>query len=123
MPTNELHSEWGRRLATAREALGLSISELARRTEIHKSHLARFELGEAGLGDEYRIRVAAEVGQRVESLFPYPDTTQDDPCPSAASAPGEAACRTRATEAATRSPAPSAPAQAGSAPEGSRVHE
>jgi transcriptional regulator with XRE-family HTH domain len=75
MPITGLHAEWGRRLAEAREAKGLSISELARRTGVHKSHLARFELGEAGLGDEYRIRVAAEIGQRVEELFPYPDTS------------------------------------------------
>ena len=76
MPRNDLHAEWGERLAQARQAKGLSIAELARRTGSHKSHLARFERGEAGIGDDLRIRVAAEVGQRVEDLFPYPDTSE-----------------------------------------------
>lgn len=117
MPDDELATTWGHNLTKAREALDLSIGALARRTGIHKSHLARFELGEAGLGDAKRIRVAAEVGQAVHDLFPYPDTTpKDSACPSADSAKGPAASRTRPTRAATPSPAPSAAGPAESAP-------
>lgn len=135
MPITGLHTEWGRRLAEAREAKGLSISELARRTGVHKSHLARFELGEAGLGDEYRIRVAAEIGQRVEELFPYPDTSTPDTstestCPSAASATAEESSAGKATDGQTnpprrtsRPPAPSAAAQDGSDHEENLGHE
>jgi transcriptional regulator with XRE-family HTH domain len=127
MPITGLRAEWGRRLASAREAKGLSIGELARRTGVHKSHLARFELGEAGLGDEYRIRVAAEIGQRVEELFPYPDTST---CPSAPSATAEESSAGKATDGQTnpprrtsRPPAPSVAAQDGSGHEESPGNE
>lgn len=118
MPNDDLRIEWGRRLAQAREAAELSIRELARRTGVHPSHLARFESGNAGLGDANRIAVATEVGQAVKDLFPYPDTTpkDDDPCPSAAPATAEEASLTPATTAATPSPAPSAAGPAESAP-------
>lgn len=91
MQQDDLRAEWGRRLTRAREALGLSIGDLARRTGIHKSQLARFERGEAGLGDEARIKVAAAIGQQVASLFPYPTipTTETD-CRSAECATAEA---------------------------------
>lgn len=121
MPSNDLIARWGSRLARARAAAGLSIGELARQTGIHKSHLARFELGEAGLGDEYRILVAAKVGQPVSELFPYPEITdQESECPSAASVPAEVASRTPATTAAPRSPARSAKAPAESVPRANR---
>lgn len=118
MPNDDLRIEWGRRLAQAREAAKLSIRELARRTGVHPSHLARFESGNAGLGDANRIAVATEVGQAVKDLFPYPDITpkDDDPCPSAAPATAAEASPTPATTAATPSPAPSAAGPAESAP-------
>ncbi|TYK47188.1 helix-turn-helix domain-containing protein [Actinomadura decatromicini] len=121
MPTNDLRAEWGRRLAQARAAAELSIRELARRTGIHPSHLARFESGDAGLGDANRMAVATAVGQAVTALFPYPDPTPKDtaPCPSADTATAAQRSRTRRTRAATRSPAPSAEVPAASAPVGS----
>jgi transcriptional regulator with XRE-family HTH domain len=122
MHINDLNARWGRRLTEAREALELSIRELARRTDIHVSHLARFERGEAGLGDEARIRVAAEVGQQVAALFPYPEIPEP-PCRNAASATDAEPSPTPLTEAAPRSPAPSAAAPAVSAPEGSHGDE
>jgi transcriptional regulator with XRE-family HTH domain len=122
MQINDLNARWGRRLSEAREALDLSIRELARRTDIHVSHLARFERGEAGLGDEARIRVAAVIGQQVADLFPYPEITEP-PCPSAASATDAEASPTPAIQAAPQSPAPSAKAPAASAPEGSHANE
>lgn len=122
MPSNDLNDQWGSRLTKAREALGLSIRELARRTEIHTSHLARFERGEAGLGDEARIRVAAEIGQQVHDLFPYPHITPETECPSAEPAAAE---ETSPTPAAAKgaSPASSAAVPAAPAPEGSRSSE
>ncbi|GAA2298555.1 hypothetical protein GCM10010402_66480 [Actinomadura luteofluorescens] len=124
MPNDDLHTTWGRRLAQARRAAGLSIRGLARLSGVHPSHLARFESGAAGLGDAKRIRVATEVGQAVHDLFPYPDTTpQDAPCPSAESATAADTSRTRPTAAATRSPARSAEGPAESAPAGSPGNE
>ena len=123
MSSTDLLTGWGYRLTCARNAAGLSISELARQTGIHKSHLARFENGEAGLGDEYRILVAAKVGQSVSELFPYPDTTTENACLSAADAPDAAPSRTPATKAARRSPAPNATAQDASAHAGSHGSE
>ncbi|WP_372490928.1 helix-turn-helix domain-containing protein [Actinomadura terrae] len=123
MPKDDLHIGWGRRLAQVRAELGLSIRALARSSGVHPSHLARFEQGEAGLGDAHRIRVATEVGQRVEDLFPYPDTTpKGAPCPSADSATDVAPSPTRPTAAATRSRARSA-VPAVSAPAASRANE
>jgi len=121
MQATDLLTDWGRRLTRARQDKDLSIGELARRVGMHKSHLARFERGEAGLGDESRMRVAAEVGQQVSNLFPYPDSTQDDECPSAASATAPGSSETPATAAAIRSPAPSAAAQGASGPTATRV--
>lgn len=125
MQATNLLSDWGKRLAEVRRAKGLSIGELARQVGMHKSHLARFERGEAGIGDELRIRVASEVGQQVADLFPYPDTTdQESPCPAVASATEPAASApavsptthgTTGHPSPTRSPAPSAPVPGASA--------
>lgn len=122
MQITDLNARWGSRLTRAREALDLSIRELARRTGIHTSHLARFERGEAGLGDEARIRVAAEVGQQVADLFPYPEIPES-PCPSAASATDAEPSPTPATTADRRSPARSAKGREVSAREGSHGNE
>jgi len=105
MQATDLLTDWGRRLTTARQEKDLSIGELARRAGMHKSHLARFERGEAGIGDESRMRIAAEVGQQVSDLFPYPLTNQDDQCRSAASATALGSSETPAIAGATRSPA------------------
>lgn len=123
MQSTNLLTGWGKRLTEARTAKGLSISELARRTGTHKSHLARFERGEAGLGDAARIRVAAEVGHEVAELFPYPSTTPENTCPSAAPAMGEATSPTPATTAETRSNALTAAAPEPSACEESNGND
>jgi transcriptional regulator with XRE-family HTH domain len=122
MQNTDLNAEWGNRLTRAREALDLSIRELARRTDIHVSHLARFERGEKGLGDEARIRVAAEIGQQVADLFPYPEIPETA-CPSADSATDAERSQTLATTEATRSLAPSAGAPAVSGREESHGDE
>jgi len=126
MQTSDLTAAWGRRLTAARQARGLSIGELARRTGIHKSQLARFEKGEAGLGDAARIRVAAEIGQQVATLFPYP-RIPEGVCPNAASATDAASSPRQenpadvtATRHANQSAAPSATGAAASTSEGSR---
>lgn len=127
MQTSDLTAAWGRRLTAARQARGLSIGELARRTGIHKSQLARFEKGEAGLGDAARIRVAAAIGQQVAALFPYPHITPESVCPNAASATDAASSPRQETPAdvtatrhANQSAAPSATGAAASTSEGSR---
>lgn len=116
MTTNELQAQWGQRLRAARERKGFSLRTLAAFADIDKGQLSRAENGAVGLGDELRIRIASALGRRVEDLFPYPDTTdQETPCPSAASAPDEASSPTPATTEGTRSPARSAAAPAPSA--------
>lgn len=118
MATNELQTHWGRRIRGARRRAGLSLREAARRADIDKGQLSRVETGDARLGDEARIRLAAALGRSVAELFPYPDTTDlEDPCPSAASAPAGAPSPTPVTTAARRSPAPSAEGRAASARE------
>ena len=124
MPTNELQTQWGRRLRAARTRAGLSLRETSRRAEIDKGQLWRAEAGETGLGDRARIRLAAVLGRSVSELFPYPDTTDlETPCPSAASAPAGASSPTPVTTAARRSPARSAAAPAPSGREESLGNE
>jgi len=83
----DLPRTWGELIRAARTQMGLSLEVLAERAGMDTSHLSRAERGLAGVGDDSRIRLAAALGQRVEDLFPYPDTSQDSiPCPSASSA-------------------------------------
>lgn len=127
MESSTLRAEWGRRLRRMRKDRGLSQTAIAAKAGVDSSWYARIERGEVGgrgIGDEMRIRIAAAFGERVEDLFPYPDTTSlENACPSAATAPDGASSPTPATKAATRSPAPSATAPEASAPEGSRGNE
>lgn len=124
MPTNELQTQWGRRIRAARNRAGLSLRETARRADIDKGQLSRAETGDTGLGDGARIRLASVLGRSVNELFPYPDTTDlENACPSAASAPAGASSPTPVTTAARRSPAPSAAAQATSGREESPGNE
>ena len=51
-------------LRTVREANGLSLRELARRTEIDVAHLSRVERGQAVLSVRSLARVAEELGLR-----------------------------------------------------------
>lgn len=118
MPTNELQTQWGRRIRAARIRAGLSLRATARRADIDKGQLSRAETGDTGLGDGARIRLASVLGRSVSELFPYPDTTDlETACPSAANATGAERPRTPATTAATRSPARSAEAPGVSARE------
>ena len=124
MPTNELQTQWGRRIRAARNRAGLSLRETARRADIDKGQLSRAETGLTGLGDGARIRLASVLRRSVSELFPYPDTTDlENTCPSAASAPAGASSPTPVTTAARRSPAPSAAAQATSGREESPGNE
>lgn len=124
MPTNELQTQWGRRIRAARNRAGLSLRETARRADIDKGQLSRAETGDTGLGDGARIRLASVLGRSVNELFPYPDTTDlENACPSAASAPAGAPSPTPVTTAARRSPAPSAAARAASGREESPGNE
>lgn len=115
MPTNELQTQWGRRIRAARTRAGLSLRETARRADIDKGQLSRAENGDTGLGDGARIRLASVLGRSVNELFSYPDTTDlEDECLSAASAPAGAASPTPVTTAAPRSTARSVKARAAS---------
>lgn len=116
MRTNELQTQWGRRIRAARIRAGLSLRATARRAGIDHTQLWRVEAGDKGLSDGARVRLATALGRSVHELFPYPDTTDlETPCPPAANATAEGASRTPATTAETRSPAPSAegPAESG----------
>lgn len=122
--TRSLAQIWGEAIREARTELGLSIKELAERVGIDTGHLSRAERGLAGIGDEYRISIARELGRPVAELFTYPDPTNPEKtCPAAASATGGARSRTRATKEAPRSAARSVAAPEASAPEVKPVTE
>lgn len=106
---------WGANVRQARRDQRLSLEALSAASGIDLGHLSRGERGLAGFGDDSRIRLASALGKKVEELFPYPDTTPETPCPSAAPATGREASRTPA--AATQSPARSATAQGTADPE------
>lgn len=113
--TNDLLQRWGQIIRKTRRDQGLSLEALAGRAGVDTGHLSKAERGLAGFGDEARIRLATALGRSVHDLFPYPDTAnQETECPSVASAADGASSPTPATAAVTRSPAPSARAQAGS---------
>lgn len=92
MPSNtnpdwgrQLNIEWGARLRKTREELGLSQMAVATKAGIDKGYYARIERGEVGgrgVGDEIRIRIARAVHCRVEQIFTYPDTTDQEAAPS-----------------------------------------
>lgn len=111
--TEDLARKWGDRIRKARQEQGLSLETLALRVGMDAGHLSRGERGLAGIGDDYRIRLASALGQRVEDLFPYPAETT--PCPPASSAADPAALTsstttgsTDGTTAPTRASAPAA---------------
>lgn len=92
--TYTIQRRWGDAIRALRVEHGLSVSALARTVGLDPSHLWRAEQGQAGLGDELRIRLAEALGVRVESIFSYPDTSSEGTeCPSAASAWDAAASR------------------------------
>lgn len=121
---NELHAQWGQGLKRARRERGVSLSAITAKTGLHKSHYCRIEAGEVTPTDDVRIRIAAALGARVETLFPYPETEPE--CPPVSSAQDEAPSpqpetlpttpRAR-TRRASRRPAPPARAAAPSATE------
>ena len=82
MPSTELSETWGAAIRARRKAAGLSIARLGARSDVEPGHLSRIERGLVVPGDEIRIRIAQELGVRVEELFAYPDTSG----PSAVSA-------------------------------------
>lgn len=123
MQSKPLALVWGERVRETRLSQGLSLETLADRAGVDLAHLSRGERGLAGFGDATRMRLARALGRQVADLFPYPDTTPETRCPSAAPAVGAAPSRTPARAAARRSPAPNATAQDASAHAGSHGSE
>lgn len=121
--TKSLTLQWGETIRELRLDQGLSLEKLADDARIDSGHLSKAERGLAGLGDEARMRLAAALGRRVEEIFTYPDTTEDEACPNAASAAGGGSSRTPATTGETRSPARSAVAAGKSGHAESPAHE
>lgn len=66
-----LLEQWGIRLRRAREDLGLTQAELARRMRISPSTLCRAEAGTSNLDDANRVRAAQVLGVRVEDIWAY----------------------------------------------------
>lgn len=74
---SDLQRQWGAKIRSLREGLGLSVTGLARKAELDKSHLWQAENGTAGLGDGPRMRIAAALGCRVEDIFTYPPVSTE----------------------------------------------
>lgn len=57
-----------------RENKGLSLEQVARETELSIGHLARFERGEAKLGQDNLIKLAKALSVHVEELVEPQET-------------------------------------------------
>lgn len=57
------------KLTRARERAGMSMSELARRAGMAASHVDGIERGYHGAGPAYALRLAAQLGVRLEDLL------------------------------------------------------
>lgn len=65
-------SEWlviGDRIRTARESVGMSVRELARRVEVSASHVSQVERGLAQFSVRTLYSVVSELGVSMDSLF------------------------------------------------------
>jgi Predicted transcriptional regulators len=79
MMIDQLRETWGHNLRRARMARHLSLAQVSALTRVDPGQLSRVENGEAGLGDEYRLAVAAALGVRVEDIWSYPEPEQVTP--------------------------------------------
>lgn len=67
-----IDQHWGSRIRTARTDRGLTIAQLAYRSDINPGNLSRIERGLERPGDETRMRIAAALDARVEDIWTYP---------------------------------------------------
>jgi CheY-like chemotaxis protein/DNA-binding XRE family transcriptional regulator len=66
---DELHAAIGRRIRSCREALGLTLDELACRTRLSASLLSQIERGETSAALSSLFQVATALGVRLATLF------------------------------------------------------
>lgn len=74
--TQNLATEWGRRLRELREERGLSLGEVARKAGTDKAWYSRIERGEVGArgpGDDMKMAIAAALGVQVSDIWSYPE--------------------------------------------------
>lgn len=73
----EFRTQWGRNIAAARRAAGLSQTQLGEaiplKTRYPFQTISRWERGHAFPRYEYRVRLAEILGIPAATLFPYPD--------------------------------------------------
>lgn len=75
----DFRTQWGRNIAAARRAAGLTQLDLGEAIPLKTRYpfvtISRWERGISIPGDEYRIRLAQILGVPARDLFPYPDDT------------------------------------------------
>lgn len=68
-----LHRRWGRNIARARRALGMSQVDLAQRVGVCQQALSKWEGGVHAPNDRNRVALAAALGRGPYDLFPLID--------------------------------------------------
>ena len=78
----DFRTQWGRNIAAARRAAGLSQTDVGERIPLKGRYpfqaVSRWERGLAVPRHEYRIRLAQILGVPAHELFPYPEPTNGD---------------------------------------------
>jgi len=70
---NDLHAEWGARLARIRNDAGLTQTALAAKAGTTKSVVHNIEKARSAPPDHLRTALASALGITTAELFPYPD--------------------------------------------------
>lgn len=76
----------GQRLRDAREKLGLSLREVARRLDISASALSQIETGKSRPSVKTLYAIVSELGLSMDELFAEPGAEKETPAPSAPAA-------------------------------------
>ena len=65
--------QWAGNLREAREAAGLTQAQLAKRIGASQPSVARWESGDGGPSDRYKIAIGKALGWHPHDLFPLED--------------------------------------------------
>lgn len=69
---DEIQRSWAANVKATREAIGLTLTDVAEVLEIRHSTISRWENWRSTIPDSEKVRLAGLYGKRIEDLFPWP---------------------------------------------------
>jgi len=69
--TQTLNERWGQRVEEKRKEKGMSQDGLALTARTSQQTISRIELGQQGVADDLRVRIAQALGVKPGELFTY----------------------------------------------------